>query len=310
VLKRRSLRIKTLAGMPPRAPLTPLLLLLLSTLWGASYSLIRISVATLPPLTAMAVRTSVAAALLLALMAGRALRLPRQAAVWRRLAFQAVLNSVLPFTLLAWAQQEVEASVAAILNSCAPLMTFLWLARTGREPAGARKSLGVLVGLAGTALVLGVDALHGVPQRFASEAAILLATACYAAAAVHGRNFDALPPIVPAAGSLACAALVLVPAALVVDRPWTLSPSFASVGALLALAVFCTALALVLYFHLLATLGSVGTSAQAYLRVPIGVAIGVMFLGERLAPFAWLGLAGVVRGVAAMTLPPRRQGPR
>lgn len=287
--------------------MTPLLLLvLLSTLWGASYSLIRLTVATLPPLTAMAGRTSIAAALLLAWMAGRGLRLPRGPAVWRRLALQGLLNGVLPFTLLAWAQQEVEASLAAILNACAPLMTFLWLAQRGREAVGARKLLGVLVGLAGTALLLGADALHVVTQRFASEAAIVLATACYAAAAVHGRKFDALPPVVPAAGSLACAALVLVPACLLVDRPWTLSASASSLAALLALAVFCTALALVLYFHLLATVGSVGTSAQAYLRVPIGVAIGVVFLGERLAPAAWLGLVGVVLGVAAMTIPAQR----
>jgi drug/metabolite transporter (DMT)-like permease len=282
----------------------------LSTLWGASYTFIRITVATVPPLTAMAGRTLIAAALLFALLAGRGVRLPRSAAVWRRFALQAMLNSVLPFTLLAWAQQEVQASIAVILNSCAPLMTFVWAARSGREAASARKLLGVLVGLAGAALVLGPDALHGLGQRFTAEAAILLATACYAAAAIHGRAFDAVDPMVPAAGSLACAAAILVPASLLFEQPWRLAPSAASVAALLALAVFCTALALVLYFRLLATLGSVGTTAQAYLRVPIGVAIGVVFLGEQLAPSAWLGLGCVVCAVAAMTIPARGRASR
>jgi len=78
--------------------------------------------------------------------------------------------------------------------------------------------------------------------------------------------------------------------------------------ALLALAVFSTALAFVIYFRLVQTLGSVGTTAQAYLRVPIGVGIGVVFLGETLASTAWLGLACVVTGVIAMTLPARRRG--
>jgi drug/metabolite transporter (DMT)-like permease len=79
--------------------------------------------------------------------------------------------------------------------------------------------------------------------------------------------------------------------------------------ALFGLAVFSTALAFVIYFRLILTLGSVGTTAQAYLRVPIGVALGVIFLGENLAATAWLGLACVVAGVAAMTIPARKTGP-
>lgn len=70
--------------------------------------------------------------------------------------------------------------------------------------------------------------------------------------------------------------------------------------------MFSTALAFTIYFRLIRTLGPMSTSAQAYLRVPIGVAIGVTFLGERLAPTAWLGLACILVGVIAMTLPTRR----
>jgi drug/metabolite transporter (DMT)-like permease len=110
----------------------------------------------------------------------------------------------------------------------------------------------------------------------------------------------------PAAGSLLAGAAVLIPLSLAVERPWTLSPSASSLAALAALAVFSTAIAFVIYFRLIQTLGSVGTTAQAYLRVPIGVALGVLFLGERLSPTAWTGLACVVVGVAAMTIPARR----
>jgi drug/metabolite transporter (DMT)-like permease len=90
------------------------------------------------------------------------------------------------------------------------------------------------------------------------------------------------------------------------DHPWTLAPSISSLLALVGLAVFSTALAFVIYFRLIMTLGSVGTTAQAYLRVPIGVALGVIFLGETLTSTAWIGLGCVVIGVAAMTIRARK----
>ncbi|MCA8049753.1 EamA family transporter [Burkholderia arboris] len=117
-----------------------------------------------------------------------------------------------------------------------------------------------------------------------------------------------MSPAAPAAGSLVVGALVLVPTSLVVDRPWTLHPSPQSLLALAALAIFSTALAFVIYFRLVQTLGSVGTTAQAYLRVPIGVGISMALLGESLTRSAWLGLGCVVAGVAAMTLPSRNAG--
>jgi drug/metabolite transporter (DMT)-like permease len=99
--------------------------------------------------------------------------------------------------------------------------------------------------------------------------------------------------------------VILIPASLVFERPWTLAPATESILALLGLAVFSTALAFTIYFRLLHTLGSIGTTSQAYLRVPIGVAIGVAFLGESLSPSALGGLLCVIAGVAAMTLPRR-----
>ncbi len=108
------------------------------------------------------------------------------------------------------------------------------------------------------------------------------------------------------AGSLLAALAIIVRVSLVVERQWTLARSTSSLLALLALAVFYTALALEIYFRLVHTLGSVGTTAQAYLRVRIGVAFGVDWLGERLTPTAWIGLGCVVIGVAAMTIQARK----
>jgi drug/metabolite transporter (DMT)-like permease len=282
------------------------LLALLATLWGAPYTFIKLGVATIPPITLIAARTLIAGLLLLIIMRWRGLSLPRDIANWRRFLFQACLNSVIPFTLIAWAERSLDAGLATILNSTAPVYTFLLtFAVTGHEPASLRKLFGVLAGLAGTCLIVGVQALSGLGEQFVAQIAVVIATMCYAGAAIFSRGFRNLDPMAPAAGSLLCGTTILVPLSLVIDRPWTLAPSANSVLALLGLAVFSTALAFVIYFRLIQTLGPVGTTSQAYLRVPIGVAIGVLFLGESLTPTAWIGLGCVVIGVAAMTIPAR-----
>jgi drug/metabolite transporter (DMT)-like permease len=283
------------------------LLLLLATLWGASYSFIKVGVATIPPITLIAGRTLIAGLLLLAIMHWRGVTMPTDRATWGRFAFQACLNSVIPWTLIAWGEGTVDAGLATILNSAAPIFTFLFTALVTRhEAASPRKLFGVIAGMVGICLIIGVKAFDRVGEELLAEIAIVAATICYACAAIFSRGFKGLDPMAPAAGSLLCGAAVLIPLSLVVEHPWNLTPSTSSVLALAGLAVFSTAAAFVIYFRLIQTLGSVGTTAQAYLRVPIGVAISVIFLGERLSPTAWLGLACVVAGVAAMTLPARR----
>ncbi|UJX47393.1 DMT family transporter [Xanthobacter sp. YC-JY1] len=291
----------------PRFGTELLLLLVLSTLWGASYTFIKIGVETIPPLTFIAARTLIAGGLLAAILRARGMRLPGDRASWARFLFQAGLNSVVPFTLIAWAEQTVDAGVATILNATSPIFAFLLTAlATRHEAVTARKLLGVTAGLAGTGFIVGFEALEGIGQQVWAQLAIVAATVCYAGAAIFGRSFKGLDPMVPAAGSLLCGAAVLLPVSIAVDRPWMLTPSASSLIALGLLSVFSTALAFVIYFRLVRTLGSIGTTAQAYLRVPIGVAIGVLCLGERLAPDAWIGLACVVAGVVAMTWPTRR----
>ncbi len=293
---------------PAPRPLLPelLLLALLATLWGASYTFIKIGVATIPPVTFIAARTLIAALVLLSVLRLRGLHMPRDPESWRRFAIQAGLNSVLPFTLIAWAETTLDAGLAVILNSTTPIFTFLiTIAVTRHEPATLRKFLGVLAGIAGICLIIGVEALNGLGRELVAQLAIIAATVSYAGAAIFGRNFKDLDPMMPAAGSMVCGALILIPLSLVIDRPWTLAPSTSSLLALLGLAVFSTACAFCIFFRLVRTLGSVGTTAQAYLRVPIGVAIGAYFLSERLSDTAWIGLVSVVAGVAAMTLPKR-----
>jgi drug/metabolite transporter (DMT)-like permease len=286
------------------------LLLVLATLWGASYTFIRVAVATIPPITLIAGRTAIAGVLLLVIMHWRSVRMPRDAATWRRFLFQACLNSVIPWTMIAWGERTLDAGLATILNSTSPIFTFfLTLAVSRHEALTSRKLFGVVAGMAGICLIVGMQALAGFGEQLTAQIVTVAAAICYAGAAIFSRGFKGLDPMAPAAGSLLCGAVVLIPLSLVVEQPWTITPSTNALLALLGLAVFSTAAAFVIYFRLIQTLGSVGTTAQAYLRVPIGVALGVLFLGEHLSPTAWIGLACVVVGVAAMTIPSRTKKP-
>ncbi len=282
------------------------LLLVLAILWGASYTFIRLGVATIPPVTLIAARTLIGGALLFAMLRARHKVMPRDTATWQRFAFQALLNSVIPFTLIAWAEKTVGAGLTTILCSTAPIFTFvITFAITRHEPVTLSKLFGVATGVAGICLIVGVDVLSGIGTALIADLALVAAALCFAGAAIFGRGFSTLDPMAPAAGSMLCGSLLLVPISLIMERPWTIAASTMSVMALIGLSVFSTAFAFALYFRLLRTLGSVGVMAQAYLRVPVGVAIGVIFLGESLAPSAFIGLACVIAGVAAMLMPPR-----
>lgn len=289
-----------------RLALNIALLGLLATVWGAYYTFIKIGVQTIPPITMIASRTIIAAAILLVVMKVLGVAMPRDRANWRRFLTQSLINSAVPFTLIAWAEQYIDAGLGTILNSTSPIFTFLLTAAiTRHEPVTRRKLFGVLLGIAGIILVIGPGALQGLGTHVIAQLAILAATVCYACAAIFGRGFATLNPLVPAAGSMICGAIVLTPMSLIFEHPWTLSPSMPSMLALLCLAVFSTAFAFILYFYLLRALGSVGVTAQAYLRVPVGVLLAMVFLGETLSSNQMIGLVLVVGGVAAMVIPKR-----
>jgi drug/metabolite transporter (DMT)-like permease len=175
-----------------------LLLLVLATLWGASYTFIRVGVETIPPISFIAARTLIAGGLLLFMMKLRGLKMPRDRATWRKFLFQACLNSVVPFTLIAWAEKTVDAGLATILNSTSPIFVFLLTALiTRHEPVTMRKLFGVVAGIAGIGLIVGVQALGGLGHELIAQLAIVAATICYAGAAIFGKTFKGLDPLLP-----------------------------------------------------------------------------------------------------------------
>lgn len=279
------------------------LLVLLATLWGSSYLLIKLAVETIPPVTLIAARVSIASIVLLSVVFITGQRFPTDKTVWKRLLLQSFLTASGAWTVLAWGQQYVDSSLATVLNSTSPIFVFFFtLLITRHESLNIYKLIGATLGLGGVILIVGVDALEGFGQVVWAQIAVIFGAMLYASAAIHGKRFSNLSPLITAASTMMLASTCLVPISLVVDKPWTLEPSLTSLMAVTVLGVLGTGVALLLYFRLINTLGSLGVASQAYLRVGIGVMLGVVILGETITPVMGIGLLAAICGVAMINL--------
>lgn len=251
-------------------------------------------------------RVTGAAAFLVAVLAARAQRLPRDARTWRMLLVQSFLNSIGAWTVMAWGQQFVDAGLASVLNSTSPIfvVVFATLA-TRNEPLDIRRLAGAALGMLGVLPIVGTDVLRGLGDQVAGQIACLVGAALYAGAAVYGKRFGHVGAVGTAAGTMILASVVLVPLALVADRPWTLSPSAAALAATGVLSILCTGVALVIYLRLVETLGSMGVASQSYLRAGIGVILGDVVLGGTFTSTIGLGLLATIAGVALINWPRR-----
>ena len=280
------------------------LLLLLACFWSSTYPLTKIGLGSIPPITFISARSLIAAAFLIAVLHFRGIRLPTDVQAWKLFAQQQTINSTIPFLMITWAQQYVPASTTVVLASTTPIFAFLitW-GITRHEPATLLKLLGAILGLAGTAAIIGLDALGGLSSDIVAEMAILLATISFACATIFGLRLSYYDPMVVAAGSLLFGGCVLLPLSLIVEHPWTLRPTAESLAAAVTMGIFSSALGLMLFYMCLQRLGTITTNAQGYLRIPIGVGLSVVLLGESVPQNLALGLVLVMAGVAAMTVP-------
>ena len=280
------------------------MLLALACCWSSTYPLTKIGLGSIPPITFISARSLTAALFLLIILRLRGIRMPTDAVAWRLFAFQQTINSTIPFLMITWAQQYVPAASTVVLASTTPIFAFLitW-GITRHEPATLMKLAGAVLGLAGTAAIIGLDTLVGLGGNISAEIVILLATISFACATIFGLRLSDYDPMVVAAGSLLFGGLLLLPVALIVDHPWTLRPTREALVATVGMGIFSSALGLMLFYMCLTRLGTLMTNAQAYLRIPIGVGLSVVLLGESIPPNLVLGLVLVVAGVAAMTVP-------
>lgn len=283
-------------------------LCLLALLWGSSYLFIKIALTDIPPITLIAIRVSIASVVLLTVVYLRGDRLPRDPHTWKRLLILAFCNSIGAWTILAWGQQYVDSGLASVLNSTAPIFVFfITLLITRHETVSPLKLCGALLGVVGVALIVGGEALNGENSQLSGALAALFGAFLYAIAAIYGRGFANLTPAVTAASTMIWATVCLVPLSLMLEQPWTLNPSPKSLAAAVFLAVFCTGAALLIYFRLIKSLGSLGVTSQAYLRAGVGVALGVIFLGEKISLLVGVGLLAAILGVIAINLPQRHR---
>lgn len=281
----------------------------LALLWGSSYMWIGLALATIPPATLIALRVLLASLVLLAILLARGIAMPRDRRTWRLFLVQSFLNSTGPWLLLAWGQQYAGTAVSSVLNSTSPLWVFalsFLLPGVSLRPGG-RQLAGAMAGFAGILLIVGFGALEDLGKNLLPQLAVLASAILYGMAALRGSALSGLRPIVAATGTLICSGLVLVPLSLAADRPWTLAPDLTGLVSAVFLGVVCTALAFLIYFRLLTTLGPMGTASQAYLRSGVGVFLGMVFLSETLdlRTFAGIGLA--ILGVVLINWPGRRK---
>ncbi|MCF1435870.1 EamA family transporter [Agrobacterium vitis] len=282
------------------------LLLLLSLIWGSSFTLIKVAADTVPPLTMTAARVTIAALLLVLFVKMRGFSLPRTGATWAAFFVQGLLQSALPFTLISWGEQHISSGLAGVLNATPPMFVLLIAMTTGYggQRITTQKIVGVVVGLAGVVITIGFQSFGHTTAPLA-QAAVLAASLCYAVAPMWGQRFAGLPAIVTSAGAMSCAAIMMLPAAIVIEHPWTLTPTPEAIIAVLVLAVLCTAIAMVIYFRLVQTLGPLGTTSGSYLRAGFAVALGIFFLGESFKWSTLIGMTLIVFGVIAVTVPLR-----
>lgn len=280
------------------------LLLALAFCWSSTYPLTKVGLGSIPPVTFISARSLIAAIFLIVILYARGLRLPADAGAWKLFAQQQTINSTIPFLMITWAQQYVPAASTVVLASTTPIFAFIitW-GITRHEPATLLKFAGAVLGLAGTAVIIGLDSLVGLGGSIFPEIVILLATISFACATIFGLRLKEYDPMVVAAGSLLFGGLLLLPAALVFDHPWTLRPTPEALVATVAMGIFSSAFGLMLFYMCLTRLGTLTTNAQGYLRIPIGVGLSVALLGESVPSNLALGLVLVMAGVAAMTVP-------
>ncbi len=260
------------------------LLGVLSVLWGGSFFFTGVSLQELPPLTVVFLRVALAAIILLPVLWVYRTRFPESLSGWKPFFALALLNNVLPFSLIVVGQTYIPSGLASVLNATTPLFTVLVMAAAGDEKLYPRRVAGVIVGL------IGVIVLHGQSLDFEAgqSVGILLCLAAaffYGLAALYARRklLDS-PPLATAAFQLTASSLVMAVVAAAVERPWHLPlPGVATWLAIVGSAALSTALAYIIFFRILRRAGSTNVMLVTLLIPVTAILLGVLVLGETIS---------------------------
>ncbi|MES0212930.1 DMT family transporter [Mesorhizobium sp. M0028] len=271
-------------------------LLLLGFLWGGTFFFARIAVAEIPPLALVLYRVSIAALVLHLWL--RTCGISFAPALARSGSFLclALLNNVIPFSLIFTGQTEIGAGLASIFYATTPLWTIL-IANllTADEKLSATKLAGVGLGIAGAAIMIGPGLLSNLGGPAWAKLAVIGAAISYGFGVVYAKRFKNMKPSVVATGQLTASTIVMFPIVFLLYSPAAIVTSSVPIWAAVAvLAVFTTALAFILYFNLIASAGATNASLVTLLVPASAILLGTVFLGERLEPFEFAGMTSII----------------
>lgn len=278
-------------------------LVALAAIWGGSFLFMRIAAPVLGPAVLIEYRVLFAALFLLAVAwvmqrrgKGTPLDLRRH---WKHYLMLGFFNSALPFLLFAFAARTLSASVLSVLNATAPMFGALVGAVWARQGVSARTGLGLLLGTAGVALLVGFDHVSERPGAAIAIAAALVAAFCYSIASQYAKSAKAVPPFANAHGSMWAATLFVIPALPFFPSPGEPTPGI--MAAVLALGVVCSGIAYILYFKLIEEVGTTSALTVTFLNPMFGILWGAIFLHEVIGWHTLLGSGIVLVGTALVT---------
>ena len=272
-----------------------MLLVGLSILWGGSYLFMKLAVLTVPLFTIVLGRVSIAALALLIVLTISGTGIPKGRRIWLAFFGMGIFNNVIPMSLIVFSQNSISVGLASILNSITPLFTILVAhMTTNDERLTFRKLVGISFGIMGVVMLMGPELVDNFGVAALGEWACLGAALSYACANTFGRRFVQLgtKPMQTAFGQVVASTVILAPLVIVVDQPWTISnPGFLPVHSILALGLFCTALAYVIYFQILARSGATAIALVTFMIPPSAILMGWLALGEQISSQDFLGMS-------------------
>jgi len=280
------------------------MLIALSLCWGCSFLFNALGLQGFPPLTLVFLRLLVAALAMWAVVALLRLPVPRGARIWWLLIGMALLNNVVPFSLIVWGQTRIDSGLASILNASTPLWTVIVAhLTTTNEKLTANRLLGSVVGIAGVAVMLGAGGIDFSGDGMVwGELAVLGGALSYAFSTIVARRMAGTgAPLSLASGQVAVAAVIMLPATLILDQPWTLpAPGSDALLAVLGIGLISTALAYWLYFMIMQRAGATNVVLVTLLIPVTALLLGSLILGEALEPRQLLGMALIGCGLIAI----------
>ena len=275
-------------------------LVILASLWGPAFLLMKVAVHDIPPITIATGRVTIAAIVLYVVLRVQGYSLPKFGSVWKHFVVAGLTLNALPYVLLSWGEQYIDSALASILIGTDPIFVVL-LAHifTTDDRLTPAKAIGALVGFGGLVALVTPALFEGVHASTWGLLAAAGAAASYAVGAVYVRQtLRGLPPLVGPTAQVSTAAIYMIPLSLVFERPYTLpSPSWSAIGAVLTLAVVCTALTYVIYYWLMERTEATNVSMVAYLVPIVGTIMGVVVLHERPGWHAYLAFGLIMMGV-------------